>query len=95
MLNSYGYSKMLSRTTPQQINDSSYTVIPDENGAPFSKILQGVWTLSAQSNFDSMQTKFGQIWKIRIFSWFLMMQNLFQIIILGHSKTTFTPTKGS
>ena len=84
-MNSYGYSKMLSRTTPQQINDSSCTVIPDENGAPFSKILQDVWTLSAQSNFDSMLTKFGQIWKIMIFSLSVMMHNLFQIIIVGHS----------
>ena len=39
-------------------------------------ILQGVQTLSEQSNFDAMLRKSGQISKVKIVSWSQMMRNL-------------------
>ena len=58
-------------------------------------MLQGVQTLSEPSNFDIiMVRKIGQISKVDVFLWSLMMHNLFQIIIRGHSQTTFTSRMG-
>ena len=39
--------------------------------------VQGVWTLSDKSNFEIMSRKIGQKCKVKVFSWSLMMRNLF------------------
>ena len=38
--------------------------------------IQGVWTLSDKSNFDIMIRKTGQIFKVKVISWSIMMRNL-------------------
>ena len=42
-----------------------------------SKLIQGVQTLSEQSNFDGILRKSGQKSKLKTFLWSQMMHNLF------------------
>ena len=37
--------------------------------------IQGVQTLSGQSNFDIIEGKIGQTWNVKVFSWAQMMHN--------------------